>query len=150
MRSRTMTVPLIALLTSLACTANAGDSMPWAFNAPAAEGYSITLGSIEPAPGTPLVRGSEVVITASVTYTLSVANHGVVVLVPQDDENRPVASDGKQVSQAVSGPSGSLVLKQTLTIPRNAKEIRLFIPLVPDGISTTTGEITVRYPVVKK
>jgi hypothetical protein len=91
-----------------------------------------------------------VAITASVTYTLKVAKHGVVVLVPQDENNRRVVNAEKQVIKEVSTPSGTLVLKQTLTVPRDAREIRLFIPLVPDGIANTTGEITVRYPVVEK
>lgn len=150
MRFSTALTLLIALVASPAPATPASDSLPWVFNARAADGYSITLDRIEPAPGTPLVRGSEVTITATVTYTLSAAKQGVVILVPQDERNRAVASDGKQVSQPVSAPSGSLVLKQTLTVPRKAKELWLFIPLMPDGISTTTGEITVRYPVVRK
>jgi hypothetical protein len=101
------------------------DSLPWVFNAPAADGYSIALNSI--------------------------ADRGLVVLVLQDEKNQPVSSsDGKSVSQEVAAPEGTLVLKQTLTVPRKAKELRLFIPLVPDGLETTTGEVTIRYPVVKK
>ena len=141
---------VIATFLGLASVTYASDDMPWVFNAPAADGYSITLESIEPAPGTPLVRGSEMSIVASVTYTLRIADHGVVILVPQDEKNHPIGSGAKQVSQAVSAPSGTLVLRQTLTVPRYTKEIRLFIPLVPDGMSNTTGEVTVRYPVVKK
>jgi hypothetical protein len=150
MHSKSTFTLMIANLFSLASASYAGGEMPWVFNAPAADGYSIALESIEPAPGTPLVRGSEVSISASVTYTLSIADHGLVILVPQDEKNRAIGSGTKQVSQPVSAPSGALVLKQTLTVPLNAKEIRLFIPLVPDGISNTKGEITVRYPVVKK
>jgi hypothetical protein len=120
------------------------DSLPWVFNAPAADGYSIALNSVDPAPGTRLLRGSEVTITASITYKLSIADHGLVVLVLQHEKNRPVSPDGKSVSQEVAAPEGTLVLKQTLTVPRKAKEIRLFINLVPDGLETTTGEITIR------
>lgn len=150
MRIGLATTLLVALIECWIPATQAADSLPWAFNAPSADGYSIHLTTIDPAPGTPLVRGTVVVVTASVTYTLKIANQGVVVLVPQDEKNRAVANDVKQVTQEVFAPSGSLVLKQTLTVPRDAKEIRLFIPLVPDGIANTTGEITVRYPVVKK
>ena len=57
---------VIATFLGLASVTYASDDMPWVFNAPAADGYSITLESIEPAPGTPLVRGSEMSIVASV------------------------------------------------------------------------------------
>jgi hypothetical protein len=50
----------------------------------------------------------------------------------------------------VSSTSGAATLKQRLTIPRDAKEVRLFVPLIPDGLTNTTGEITIRYPVVKR
>lgn len=150
MRFGVATTLLVALVGCWTPITHAADTLPWVFNAPSAEGYSINLITIDPAPGTPLVRGTAVTITASVTYTLKVANHGVVVLVPQDEKNRAVVTAGKQVNQEVSAPSGTLALKQTLTVPSDAKEIRLFIPLVPDGIANTTGEITVRYPVVEK
>lgn len=149
MSKRRILLALAAFL-STAATCDARDDMPWAFNAPAADGYSISLESIEPAPGTPLVRGTDVTITVSVKYTLSVADRGVIILVPQDERNHAIGSGTSQVTQAVTAPSGSLVLKQDIHVPKDAKEIRLFVPLVPDGISTTTGEITVRYPVVKK
>jgi hypothetical protein len=123
---------------------------PWVFNAPAAEGYSITLSSIDPAPGTPLVRGAEVVVTASITYQMSVADQGVVVFVCQDEKNRPVTELGKQLIEKVTAPSETVTLTQRLTVPKKAKEIRVFIPLVPAGLTETTGEITVRYPVVKR
>jgi hypothetical protein len=41
-------------------------------------------------------------------------------------------------------------LEQTVMIPPRAHEVRLFIPLVPYGIANTSGEITLRYPVVKQ
>jgi hypothetical protein len=140
----------IALVTSVGSNraASAGDSLPWMFNAQAADGYSIKLEAIDPAPGTPLIRGSKVTITVSVTYTMTIAPHGMIVLVPQDEKNRALASGEPQVVQEVSGAGGVATLRQTLVVPLNANEIRLFVPLVPDGLKNTTGEITVRYPVV--
>src|SRR5258708_5899772 len=148
---RTVLVATIALSASVggAQFAHADESMPWVFNAPAADGYSITLAAVDPAPGTPLVRGSEVTVTVSVTYVMSVAPHGFIVLVPQDEKNRRVSPGDPQVKQEVSGPSGAATLTQRLIIPRDAKEVRLFVPLVPDGLTNTTGEITIPYPVVK-
>ena len=125
------------------------EALPWVFKAPPAEGYEVTLNSIEPAPGTPLTRGSEVEIVASVTYRMTVAIDGVVVLVCQDEKNRPVTEMGKQLVEKVSGPTGVVTLRQRVTVPKKAKEIRVFIPIVPAGLTETTGEITVRYPIVK-
>ncbi len=150
MRWKRRSLSTLALLLGSAHCSIAADQLPWAFNAPAAEGYSITLKSVDLAPGTPLISGTEVTLDVFVSYKLSIAKHGVVVLVPQDDKNRSLASGGKQVTQEVALPEGQLHLAQSLKVPRNAKEVRLFIPLVPDGISHTTGEITIRYPVVKK
>lgn len=150
MRFGATTAVLIALVGCQSVPTRTDETLPRVADARAASGYSIGLTSIDPAPGTPLVRGTEVVITASVTYTLTVANHGVVVLVPEDEKYSLVATGAKQVSRGVSAPSGTLILKQTMTIPLNTKEIRLYIPLVPDGIRHTSGAIAVRYPVVDK
>jgi hypothetical protein len=130
--------------------ANAAEELPWAFYAPAAEGYSLELVSIDPLPGTPLVRGSEVTIVASVTYQMSIAAKGTIVFVPQDEKNRPVGENESRAKQDVEAPSGAVTLRQTFVVPSNAKELRLFIPLLPEGLESTTGEITVRYPIVRK
>jgi hypothetical protein len=123
--------------------------MPWAFKAEAAEGYSIDLVSVEPKPGTPLVAGSSVEFKVTVSYSMTVANHGAIVLVFQDEENLGAKPDEPQVSQEVSGPEGTVSLADKVVVPTNAKELRLFIPLVPDGLSETSGEITLRYPITK-
>ena len=98
------------------------DDLPWAFNAPRAEGYSIDLVTVDPAPGTPLVAGATVEFSITVSYSLS----------------------------APSDPQGSVTLTDTLTVPKRAKELRLFVPLVPSGLEETNGEVTIRYPIKKK
>ena len=85
------------------------DDLPRAFNAPRAEGYSIDLVSVEPAPGTPLVAGTSVEFRITVSY-----------------------------------PQGSVTLTDTVTVPKRAKELRLFVPLVPKGLEETNGEVTIR------
>ena len=142
----------LALFVALGSTVNASavdESLPWAFNAPAAEGYSIALSAVEPAPGTPLARGTKVSFKVSVSYAMSVATHGRIVLVFQNEKNKAVKSDTAQVSQEVSGAAGTAILQQTILVPAGSREVRLFIPLVPDGITDTTGEVTLRYPIVK-
>ena len=140
---------LLVVLTG-AANLEAKDELPWVFNAPRGEGYSIDLVSVEPAPATPLIAGSKVDFKVTVKYSLTVAKQGAVILVFQDDRNRSAKTDGQQVVQPAAGPGGTLTLSDSITIPRGASELRLFVPLVPDGISTTTGEITIRWPISKK
>ena len=129
----------------------AGDEdLPWAFNGAPAEGYSIDLASVDPAPGTPLIAGSSVEFRITLNYSLSIAKKGAIILVFQDEKNRSAKPDGTQVVQAVSEPEGSVTLIDTVTVPKRAKELRLFVPLVPDGLSETSGEVTIRYPIKKK
>lgn len=123
--------------------------LPWAFNAPRAEGYTIDLETVDPAPGTPLVRGSSVTFKVTLSYQLESAPHGVVILVFQDEKNGSVTGDSAQTMSEVTKGKGSITLSETVVVPTKAKELRLFIPLVPDGITTTTGEVTLRYPIVK-
>jgi len=139
-----------AILLAGTATVGASDEMPWVFNAPRAEGYSIDLISIDPAPATPLVAGTKIDFKVSVKYYLTAAKEGAVVLVFQDEKNRSAKPDGEQVAESVVAPEGTLTLSDSITIPRRARELRLFIPLVPQGMSETTGEITVRWPISKK
>jgi len=123
---------------------------PWTFNAPRAEGYSIDLASVSPEPGTLLRAGSRVKFTVNLTYSLSLARSGTVVLVFQDAQNRSAKAGEPQVSKTVQGPRGSLTLEDTLVIPQEADELTLFIPLVPEGIARTSGEVIIRYPIARQ
>lgn len=148
-----MKLKLRILLSVLAVTIPAApvgaDELPWVFNAPRAEGYSISLVSVSPAPGTPLVAGSSLNFAVTVSYTLSIAKHGVIVLVFQDDTNASAAPGRPQAHREVSDPKGVASLTEQLTVPSTAKELRVFVPIVPDGLVNTSGELTIRYPITK-
>ena len=137
---------LLAILVSTVsvCAAADGPSLPWEFNAPRADGYAIDLVDVKPAPGPPLTAGDSVDFLAKVKYSLSIARKGAIVLVFEDEKDKPY---GSQVMQRVDRPRGEITLTERLTVPTHAKELRLFIPLVPDGLVHTTGEITIRYPI---
>ena len=137
-----------ALMWSQDATAK-DEELPWAFNAPRAEGYTIDLAAVDPTPGMPLVRGATVTFKVTLSYELDIAPHGVIILVFQDEKNRIVTGDRPQTMSEVTEGKGSITLTETIVVPAKAKELRLFIPLVPDGITTTTGEVTLRYPIVK-
>jgi hypothetical protein len=138
----------LVVLTQLCITsvAYAAEDSPWAFKGGAADGYSIDLVSVSPTPGTPLTAGSKVDFRITVSYSLTIAKSGVIVLVFQDEQNRNAQGGGPQLIQPVSEASGTVTLTKTITIPDNAKELRLFVPLVPAGVTNTSGEVTIRYP----
>lgn len=135
-----------ALVLSQAANAEE-QANPWAFNAPRAEGYTIDLDSAEPPPGTPLLRGASVPFKVAVNYLLDVAPHGTVILVFQDESNKVVTDEREQTTVEVEKGNGTVTLADEVVVPSDANELRLFIPIVPDGITTTTGEITLRYPI---
>jgi hypothetical protein len=142
---------LIALaLIGLGYPANATDGpMPWAFVNGSAEGYSIKLESASPAPGTPLTVGQTIEFKIRVSYQLSIADSGTIILVIQDETNKNLLGDRKQQSQPATRGLGVLTLIDSFVVPAGSKEVRLFIPLVPNGISNTSGELLIRYPVVE-
>lgn len=148
-RSRSVLAGLLAV-QALACSqaviaeeqANA-----WAFNAPSAEGYSIDMVSAEPPPGTPLLRGASIPFKVTVKYALDVAPHGTVILVFQDESNKVVTGEREQTTVEVERGNGTVTLADEVVVPSDANELRLFIPIMPDGVATTTGEITLRFPI---
>jgi hypothetical protein len=144
--SRIVFLGCLTWASSLAVAAD--PPLPWAFKGKSAEGYSIDLVSLDPVPGTPLVRGSSVTFKIAVSYKNVVAR-GKIILVFQDEKNGQVTSGGPQVSADASGSEGTASLEQTVTVPAHSNELRLFVPLVPDGLENTSGELTFRYPIVE-
>lgn len=139
---------LAVVLPSCAFLAHSADApMPWAFVNGSAKGYSIKLESALPTPGTPVTVGQTVDFKIVVSYQLSIADTGAIIVVVQDETNKDLLAGDKQQSQAVKRGKGSIRLTQSFVVPAGGKEVRLFIPLVPSGISNTSGELLIRYPV---
>jgi hypothetical protein len=137
----------VILLTFASLAVAADEPMPWAFVNGSAKGYSIKLESASPAPGTPLIIGQTVEFKITVSYQLAVADSGAIILVVQDETNKNLWGDRKQQSQSVNRRKGTVTLAERLVVPEGGKEIRLFVPIVPNGISNTSGELLIRYPV---
>src|SRR5580692_11225875 len=137
-----------ALLWALALPAFAADSaLPWSFVNGAAEGYSIQLVSAVPSPGTAVAVGQAVEFKVTVSYKLSIADKGAIVLVIQDENNKSLSPGNGQRSRPVTRGQGTLAINQSFVVPVGVKEVRLFIPLVPSGLEHTDGELVLRYPV---
>jgi hypothetical protein len=136
------------VLLGFASLANSADSpMPWAFVNGSAKGYSIKLESASPSPGTPITVGQTVELKIAVSYQLSIADKGAILLVVQDETDKNLLADKKQPSQPVDRGKGTVTLTEGFVVPAGSNEVRLFIPLVPSGISHTSGELVIRYPV---
>jgi hypothetical protein len=132
---------------TFACPAISADgAMPWAFVNGSASGYSIKLESASPAPGTSLTVGQTVDFKIRVSYQLSIADKGSILFIVQDETDKNLLADKKQLSQSVDHGKGTVILTQSFVVPAGSNEVRLFIPLVPDGIKHTSGELVIRYP----
>jgi hypothetical protein len=145
MRTRVLLAFVLLAFVSLARPADT--PMPWAFVNGSADGYSIKLDSASPAAGTPITVGQMVEFKIRVSYHLSITDKGSILFVVQDETDKNLLADKKQSSQSVDRGKGTLMLTESLVVPAGSNEVRLFIPLVPSGISHTSGELVIRYPV---
>jgi hypothetical protein len=134
------------VLAAFASLANSTDESPWAFVNGSAKGYSIALVSASP-PGSILGVGQAVEFKITVSYQLSVADKGSILLVVQDETNKNLLGDRKQKSQSVKRGKGTVTLTDSFVVPAGSSEVRLFIPLVPEGMTNTDGEVVVSYVV---
>jgi len=131
-----------------ASLANAADAaLPWSFVNGSAKGYSIHLVSAFPAPGTKVAVGQTLEFKVTVSYQLSIADKGSIVLVIQDENNKNLLAEKPQQRQSVDRGKGTISLTESFLVPTGGTEVRLFIPLVPQGIKHTDGELVLRYPV---
>jgi hypothetical protein len=144
-------VSFMVALGACSAVSNPSDAgtLPWAFNAPPADGYSISLVTVDPAPGTALIVGTVLEFKVTVSYTMSISKTGKIVLVFQDEKNARVSPSSPQSHLEVNDSAGVVSLAATLTVPTGAKELRVFVPIVPEGLKHTSGEVTIRYPIVK-
>jgi hypothetical protein len=124
--------------------------LPWSFVNGAGKGYAIKLGSASPEPGSGVRVGQSVEFKVDLSYQLDVADEASIVLVFQDDTDKSLKAGATQQHVDVQKGNGSVTLRDSLVVPEGAKEIRLFIPIVPKGISNTSGELILRYPVVRE
>ena len=135
-------------LCLISAGASAADALPWAFVNGSADGYSVELVSASPKPGTPLCAASKLKFDITVKYVLQIKEAGKIILVIQDDNDSKIDGVGPlQASKGISKGRGTVVISDITQVPSSAKEVRLFIPVVPDGVEETDGELVLRYPI---
>jgi hypothetical protein len=125
----------------------ADDTLPWSFVNGSAKGYSIHLESASPVPGTHFHVGETIEFKITVSYRLTIADNGTVVLIFQDENNKSLSAGNPQKNLPVPRGDGTVTLEQSFVVPADGNEVRLFIPLVPNGLKETDGELVLRYPV---
>ena len=134
---------LVPLLTSIlvACT-NAGvkaiDPAP---------GYGLRAVSISPKPETTFSVGQQVTFSVTVEYHLELADSGMVLLIPQDQSGGSLVVGRGQVTRSVERGSGQVTLSDSVTVPPGARNVQLFILLVPAGHTQASGQLFVKFPV---
>ena len=115
-----------------------------------ADGYSVSYIEALPKPGTKLVEGVTIAFSVRVKYTLTVADSGRIVLVFEDEHGRPLFPDMKQVAREVGRGSGEVILAQDVIVPSRVKRLNLFVPIIPNGMTHTSGELLIEYKVERK
>jgi hypothetical protein len=141
-------IVFLVVLGFFAASVDAADAtLPWSFVNGSAKGYSIQLVSASPLPGTRVAAGQTVDFRVTVAYQLSMADKGSIVMVVQDENNKNLLESKLQQSQIVDRGKGRVTLTESFTVPTGIYEVRLFLPLVPQGLEHTDGELVLRYPV---
>jgi hypothetical protein len=145
------TAAALTILLGIATTSMvAAAPLPWSFVNGAGKGYAIKLGSASPEPGSGVRVGQSVEFKVDLSYQLDVADEASIALVFQDDADKTLKPDATQQHVDVQKGKGSVTLRDSLVVPEGVKEIRLFIPIVPKGMSNTSGELILRYPIVRE
>ena len=149
-RPNVVTMRLLLAISSLlmACATSPGVDLPAGVKIVGHDaGYSISYIDAVPKPRSTLTPGELVAFSVTVGYRLERAERGQVVLVLQNDRGRLLTLGRKQVSLPVERGTGQVTLSDTITIPQGVRAIQLFVPLVPEGMSVSRGELAVTYPV---
>jgi hypothetical protein len=119
-------------------------------NVGTAEGYSIRFVSATPKPGTVLRPKDSVTFTITVRYDLGSSEKGRIALVFQNEKDELIAPGEKQQLLEVARGSHEVTLTQEFSMPGGVRELRLFVPLFPEGASRSSGELLLKYPVRDK
>jgi hypothetical protein len=105
------------------------------------EAGSISLSSIDPAPGTTLTAGARVTVVANVDYNYRATDEGALFLVIQDDRGNSLIAGGNNPTPARHGP-GTAQLRQDVVIPAGTTKVIVYVPLgfqkAPIGSTTST------------
>ena len=110
-------------------------------------GYSVAYVGATPKPRSILAPGQTVAFNVTVEYRLESAQRGTLGLVIQDETGRSLTPERKQVSQQVERGAGRITFSDTVIVPPGVRGVQLFIPLFPELMNSSTGELVILYRV---
>jgi len=117
---------------------------------PSHPGYSIDYVSATPKRGTELTVGDHIAFSVTAKYDLTATDTGIIVLVPQKDDDSQLTPGHRQVLTKVNRGAGEATLTDEFDVPAGTKMIRVCVPLIPAGYTKTSGELVLEYPVRQK
>jgi hypothetical protein len=137
---------LSAILLGLSVSGCGGSPAAPAPSTPATDALS-SVTNMVPAPGTTLQAGQPVTFSGTPGYTLVSADLGTVVMVIEDQNDRPVPGSGTQQSVVHRG-TGDATISQTVTLPADGiTSVHLYFLLAPVGAAATKASVRLVYPV---
>jgi hypothetical protein len=138
---------LSAILLGLSVSGCGGSpAAPSAPSAPAIDALS-SVTNMVPAPGTALPAGQPVTFSGTPRYTLVSADLGTVVMVIEDQNDRPLPGSGSQLYLVHRG-TGDATISQTVTLPADGiTSVHLYFLLAPVGAAATKASVRLVYPV---
>lgn len=107
---------------------------------------AIKIVSSSPAAGTSLRVGNTYTFEITVEYTLKEDNGNITLVIQRGDS---VASPLANVVRSIKKGSGKVSLKSTIVIP-NTSSIQVFVPMAPQGATTTSVVDSREYTVTGK
>ena len=110
------------------------------------DGCSVSYVEAVPKPGAKLPTGVGLEFRVRVRYTLSAADGGRILLVFQDGRGAPLVQ-GEQAQVHLESGSGEAALTGSVVIPTGTKRVKLFVPMMPEGVAQTTAAIMIQYAV---
>ena len=136
-------VTLMIGLTAGGCGGTPAAPTPAATPADAINGVT----NMVPAPGTTLQAGQTVTFSGTPAYALYSADLGTVQMMVEDQNDRPLPTDGSHVVVAHRGTADATIT-ETVTLPTDGvTSVHLYFLLVPAGAASTKAVVRLTYPV---
>ncbi len=109
-------------------------------------GYAIEYVDAVPSPGTPVAQGSNVEFKITVRYVLQNRDSGVLQLLFRNERDLDVLPPG--VALPIKRERWQrATLTQRVEIPRDGRDFLVTVAVVPEGATSSSGMLQMRYPV---
>lgn len=117
-------------------------------------GYSVDYSDATPKPGTTLVAGRPVRFEVRAFYSLQSARRGRLVMFFEGSSGntipRPGTTDATGAAIHIERTHGRVAatLSHEITVPTNTQQLLVVVGVYPEGMTTTSGALLLKYNVV--